>query len=124
MLQTPGITSDDIEGTRRGERKRNPCKCFADDGDTHSNKKAKGSVPIANQSSTGSVTSLRKTTSRSADIAARSSPPRAQPHAQPHAPEDASGGTEGTLSESEPIEVNDSDDSVELIEDDDDELGL
>jgi hypothetical protein len=61
---------------------------------------------------------------RSTDIATQqtpSSPPCAQPPSQPHVPEDTS---RDTLSESEPFEVSDGNNSVELIEDADNELGV
>jgi hypothetical protein len=122
MPETPGTPSD-LEGARKGMRKRMPCKRFADDSDPILNKKPKKS--ITTQSSTGSITSLRTSTTKSAesaDVTAPDSPPCTQPHIQPHAPKDAGGNLEDT-SEPEPIDVTDSDSSVELIKDDSDELG-
>lgn len=101
-----------------------PCKHFADDGDSAvqavPNKKPKKGIPT--QSSTGSITSSRTSTTQTF---APDSPPCAQSCTQqPHAPKEASGNP-GDASEPELIEVTDSnsDSSVELIEDDDDELG-
>ena len=101
-----------------------PCKCFADDGNSAvqavPNKKPKKGIPT--QSSTGSITSSRTSTTQTS---APNSPPCAQSCTQqPHAPKEASGNPGDTF-ESEPIEVtdSDSDSSVELIEDDDNELG-
>ena len=101
-----------------------PCKRFADDGDSAvqavPNKKPKKGIPT--QSSTGSITSSRTSTTQTS---APDSPPCAQSRTQqPHAPKEASGNP-GDASEPELIEVtdSDSDSSVELIKDDDDELG-
>jgi hypothetical protein len=98
-----------------------PCKHFEDVSNPVPSKKPKRSIPI--QSSTGSITSMRTSTTRSADITAPDSPPCTQSHTQPHAPEDAGGNTEDVFTEPELIEVTNSDDSVELIEDDNEELG-
>ncbi|KAF8272650.1 hypothetical protein EI94DRAFT_1697337 [Lactarius quietus] len=74
---------------------------------------------------TSSITSVRTntshtTTTRTAEKTAPDDLPCAQPRTQPHAPKDG-GNSEDTLSDPEAIEVK-SDDSVELVEDDDAEL--
>jgi len=77
------------------------------------------------QSSTSSITSVRTntttTSTRTAEKTVPDGPPCAQPRTQPHAPEDGE-KSDGTLSDPEAIKVN-SEDSVELIEGDDEELG-
>jgi hypothetical protein len=106
----------------KGPRKCKPSKRVTENGDPLAKKKSRTTNLTATQSSTGS--SASSTTPRSANVAAPVSPPCAQPHTQPHAAIDAE-TTEDPLSDPEPIEVLDSDsgDSVELIEDDDMELG-
>lgn len=117
MPQTLDIPSEPIEGTGRGLRKRYPCKRFEDDGETHSNKKAKQLIA---HSSIGSITS---TTSSAAPPSSAPSTQTRVGNAQPHTSEDIGRDAKVVLSDSELIEVTDSDnDLVELIEDDDDEL--
>lgn len=78
---------------------------------------------IAAQSSISSITS----TSTTSSATPASSTPSTQTHAghaQPHTSEDVSRDAKVTLSKSELIKVSDSGNSVELIKDDSDELGV
>ncbi|KAF8261703.1 hypothetical protein EI94DRAFT_1705327 [Lactarius quietus] len=124
MPIAPGTPSDHTEKTHKGERQQRPCKPFADDGDPVPNKKLGKNNILTAQSSTSSITSVRTntttTSTRTAEKTVPDSPPCAQPRTQPHAPEDGK-KSDGTLFDPEVIEVN-SKDSVELIEDDDEEL--
>ncbi|KAF8261079.1 hypothetical protein EI94DRAFT_1705833 [Lactarius quietus] len=124
MPIAPGTPSDHTEKTRKGEHQRRPCKHFADDGNPVPNKKLRKNNILTAQSSTSSITSVRTntttTSTRTAEKTVPDGPPCAQPRTQPHAPEDGE-KSDGTLSDPEAIEVN-SEDSVELIEDDDKEL--
>jgi hypothetical protein len=130
MPQAPTeASSQPIKEATPTTRQRKPTKRITENGDPLARKRVKVCVRTSTQSSTGSTASLRTNTTRSKDSAAPTTPSSAPPHTKPHAstqahaPEDADGAGD-TLSESEPIEVSDSDDgSVVLIEDDDTELG-
>lgn len=112
---------DSIEGTRR---KRKPSTRIIENGDplvARKRTKSTVSVPTTTQSSTTSSSSTDPISNVNGVVS--SSPPCAQPRA----PEDSDSGDNDTASkgsDSEPIEVSDGDDdSVEVIEDDDEELG-
>jgi hypothetical protein len=107
----------------KGPHKHKPSKHITENGDPLAKKKSRTTNLTTTQSSMDS--SASSTTPRSTNVAAPVSPPCAQPRTQPHAAIDAE-TTEDPLSDPEPIEVLDSDsrNSIELIEDDDMELGV
>lgn len=104
-------------------RKRKPTRRVIENGDPLVNKRAKikrtrPSVATTTQSQS-SITSARTSN-------VHASPPSARPSAQPRAPDGADGDEDETMSERSelaPIEVSDgeeSEDSVQIIEEDDD----